>query len=320
MPRLKRLRDQGRLQEFRAEAEKLLHGPAEEFFPIMGAFIESPQALPPSGGGRPAGSRELKAGPPAAKAFLLEKKALAYVLTPALGKKDRYGRTARQEAAKGSGNYAVYDFLSRYDDRFDHEIYRSGIYKGGAYKGKGESVWDQELKMYPKGVLWRGIPEIQLEGHAAAQALLRGDSKGFRQALDDLRSGPAWETLALIHSRMERTGQTLFHLAAVFEPSQSHSISQKYESIEAAKALERLIEFVQPPAMLESMRKNQEGALGAKLWSGALALGGAALSAAAFYAGEPALGAALALPAACGAYKCRKAFAKKNQSKTSCAE
>ena len=327
---LKRALDKGNAYAFRIELEKLLQKPAENFFEAIRGLHPLDQGEGfASAGGQNDSVPVMKVK---YKKIYFDMVTLAHALLPALGRKDGNGRMPLQIAARGRKNPDVYEALNRYE-HLNHDI----------YEWRGASVWDRYPGMSREDIVWARLPAIELRKTAAAQALLKGDSKGFQEALQKLYKGPAWKLIAILHSRTRGSGQTLFHLAAEFDPAEFESLALKSgsearqpqgtaaslneekektalaENIkisreETARSLRELIEFVVPFFWMDKFDKirfQQIKSARVKAGAaGAVFAAGSVLALTAAFEAEPLQWAALpfAAVAAYGVFKCRAAF------------
>ena len=206
--RLKKALDEGNVYAFRIELEKLLREPAKDFFKVINGLSFTSADF--------ANRNEIISSiVKNHEKMQLDTVALGYAVLPPLGRKDGMGRSALQVAARGRSNPEVYEALNRYD-HFDFDL----------YEWKGASVWDNHpnIGIDKEDIVWARLPVVKLEETAVAKALLKGDSTGFRFALKELFEGPAYKVISLLHSRIEKTGQTLFHLIAEFDPTEFESL------------------------------------------------------------------------------------------------
>lgn len=208
--RLEKLRSEGNIYGFRIELEKLLKEPAKDFFLVTEAFFD-PKRRKRSFHSMIPSAHQLASLPdekqPLGKveAFIFEETALAFFLLPPFGKTDRHGLTPSAAAGR-AGNFEAAALFRKYTAS-DHEIYEGG---------KETAVWEKNPGRYPEkeDFVLRRLPQTPLEKTAVGRALLAGDLSGFLKALDNLYEGPAWKSIALLHSRETKTQKTVFHLLA----------------------------------------------------------------------------------------------------------
>ena len=254
-PLLARALQAGDVYTFRIELEKLLHEPAKDFFMVMETLFlrQTKKDFNPQ-------THHKQIIDAAGEALKIELQALLYALIPNLGKKDERGRRPLQ-SAMAAENPEIYRLLTRYR-HFNYDL----------FEWKGQSVWDRRPKIHKEDIIWTRLPSLALEETALAQALIVGDSEGFHQALRELYEGPAWKVFVILHSRINKTGETLFHLAAKFDPKVFESFTipgaerggagetneaLRNQQREIAWNLKELIEFIMPERLLDSFDKTR---------------------------------------------------------------
>ena len=205
---MEKSRKKGDSRGFRMELQKLLEGPAKDFFFVAEKLFDPKRRKKTFSSTYhfvllPGHSQVTDSFSDKIKRIVREEAAMAQALLPPLGKWDQNGRTPAAAAAR-SGNLAAVKLFSLYEAP-SHEI----------YEGEKGAVWDMNPEMYPakEDNIW-SRRKTPLEETAAGLALLKGDFDGFLKALSDLYEGPAWEAVALPHSRETKTGKTIFHLLA----------------------------------------------------------------------------------------------------------
>ena len=298
---------QGKVQEFRIEMEKLLHGSAKDFYETINALVKQDHEEFPLKFYSP----KLKHSTGEVNKFAPDSMALMAAMIPPIRKRNKDGHTAvnisisskygnrylsslgeYKRNVKECYEYEIADVASR---RLfgDHGLYERIPYlEHELHEGKAYSIWSQFPQLYTdeQSIIWRQLPSITLEETPVAKALLIGDSKAFRKALQMLYDGPAWELFAILHSRTKENGNTLFHLAAEFQPQQLKGVNlselteeQKLvlmgEQMAIADMIMGLIDFITPDHIEKDIQKIYErnAHMPALAWVG-IALGSAVIS------------------------------------------
>ena len=219
LSRLEKQRKKGDVSGFRTELETLLQGPARNFFFITENLFDPKRRSKAFASTYhlvllPGRNRFVDSFSDNIKRIVQEEIAMAQVLLPPLGKKDRNGLTPSASGLR-SENHAAEALFRLYEEP-DHKIYAS----------ETNTVWEANPEAYPdkEDNLWLKLPHTPLEKTAAGASLLKGDFDGFQKAVTELYEGPAWKVLALFHSRETKTGKTIFHLLAEARPSLSEIV------------------------------------------------------------------------------------------------
>ena len=301
------------LYGFRIEMEKLLEEPVPVFFQTLSGFMAERV---------PGDSRALH--------FTLDFLPLIVAFIPPLGKRDKEGRTAG-EVAELLENKAVGSVLLEHDN----------IAKYDLYENEEDDLWSRLVELYTAtntdkhDIVWRRLPQIELEETLPAKALLNGDAEEFLIQLKALsHSGPAWRLFAVLHSRTKNK-QSLFHLASLFRPRSLKGIaledmtaiqkkqlfSEQAKVADGLKELLQIMETVIPASATKAFGRllfDKESADTFWLWRGktAIPLFGISIVASfmAFDAGYFTLGAILSMATGWGISRCHREFRNRKKS------
>ena len=304
------------LYGFRIEMEKLLEEPVPVFFQTLSGFMVERV------------SRDSHT-----PHFTLDFLSLIVAFIPPLGKRDKEGRTAG-EVAELLENRAVGSVLLKYGNNINMAKY-------DLYENEEDDLWSRLAELYTDtdtdkhDIVWRRLPQIELEETLPAKALLNGDAEEFLIQLKALsHSGPAWRLFAVLHSRTKNK-QSLFHLASLFRPRslkgmaledmtaiQKKQLFSEQERVAGGlKELLQMMEAVIPASVTKisgRLLPDKESADTFWLWRSKMAIPLFGISLVASFmavdAGYFALGAILSMATGMGISRCHREFRRRKKS------